>query len=205
MTGERRFVLVIPRPPGPVALDAGVDPEDSLPPRLEIENIRRIMESATPSLRAVQRRYKAYFDKRVRLLRRADACETVYVRREAEREEDQAGVKRRHKLKSKSIGPYKVIEASSNTVVIVRDGLYEPVSRDRIALAPSPRGADEPLRPESELAESANDAYTLETVEERVPPTVGEEGEANSAGVAVERLSSAPQDMENSVEGDIST
>ncbi len=64
--------------------------------------------------------------------------------REAKLEEDQVGVKRRRKLQSKLFGPYKVAESRSDTVVIDRDGLYETVSRDRIARAPSSAGENEP-------------------------------------------------------------
>ncbi len=88
-----------------------------------MENIRRLMESATPRLRAAQRRYKADFDKRVRPLQRPDVGYMVYSRREAVKREIQTGLKSRHKLQSKLIGPYTVSESRCSTVVIDRDGL----------------------------------------------------------------------------------
>ena len=43
-----------------------------------------------------------------------------------------------HKLKSKAIGPFEVVRASSHTVTIIRDNnTEEVVSRDRVVLAPA--------------------------------------------------------------------
>ncbi len=81
---------------------------DTRPPHLEkdrfLENIRRLMESATPKLKAAQARYKADFDKKVRPLKPPKVDDMVYVSRESGTAEEANGIKRRQNCSRKRTG-----------------------------------------------------------------------------------------------------
>ncbi len=82
-----------------------------------------------------QKRYKKYFDRRVRLPKRelSSGC-FVFVRREY------ANLKtaKKHKLSPIADGPYLVIGVQETTVGLEIDGQHERLSLDRVVQGPSP-------------------------------------------------------------------
>ncbi len=64
--------------------------------------------------------------------------------RESSTAAQDSGVRQRHKLHSKAYGPYKVLAKYEHIVKILRDGLVEVVSLDRVAVAPPGSQAEAP-------------------------------------------------------------
>ncbi len=81
-----------------------------------MENIRRLSESAAPKLEAAQARYKANFDKKVRLLKPPKVGDMVYVSRESGIAGEANGIKHRQKLQQKAYGPFEVISITPHTL-----------------------------------------------------------------------------------------
>lgn len=163
-TGQTPFDLVLTRAPKPLALaNAETIDHDALPPskvkeRLHLR-LRKLMQSADRRLSAAQHAYKANYDKRVRPHRQTlKVGDSVFVQRETATEQEDREKRNRsgavgdHKLRSKALGPFPVVKVASHTVTILRDGLADTVSKDRIEKAPSPRLTDPLLEapPEAE-------------------------------------------------------
>eukprot|EP00171_Calliarthron_tuberculosum_P021558 IDg21558t1 len=138
--GVAPFDLILSRPPGPVTLKKEASVTEALPPAQEkqrfLSQLRRMVPKVRDHLGRAQHRCKRNFDKRVAPIRTIHIGQSVYLERQGLQETDAPCVKRRHKLQARADGPYKVIKEGTNTVTILRDGLEEVVSRDRIAVAP---------------------------------------------------------------------
>ena len=153
-TGLTPLQLVLTRPPFPLSLENvgqidyyAVGPRqrrDKFPQRL-----RALMKTANPRLSAAQIRYKSDFDKRVRQGNHdLQPGELVFVRRETltalndrAQKRDEVPAKDNlsfQKLTSKAIGPFPILKVQSHTITIMRDGLSDTVSKDRVIRAPAP-------------------------------------------------------------------
>ncbi len=123
-----------------MALNTTYDPAEPVPSLLEkarfLARIRDLMASASDKLQASQARYKADFDWCVRPLRSPVEGHLVYLQREGMGEHVETGLRRRHNLQCKAIGPYRIAAEREHTVVIDRCRVRETVPRDRISLAP---------------------------------------------------------------------
>ena len=86
---------------------------------------QNIVADAGKTLRQSQVRYKTDFDRRINPLRPIVNGEHVFVERQEPDDGSTAGARRKHKLLSKSVGPYEVIGVDASTVTIDRDGLIE--------------------------------------------------------------------------------
>ena len=136
-TGCTPFELVLSRPPGPVALEnipaSGTMPETRDERMGLMDHLKRLMQGATETLKAAQARYKENYDKHVRTVAfPADVGDKVFIKREVPLRAETGGISR-NKLQPKADGPFEVIGATSHTVTIIRDGLTETVTRDRIS------------------------------------------------------------------------
>lgn len=101
-----------------------------------LSQMRRLVAESRTTLENAQARYKRDFDKRVRPLAAISDGYFVYLERQAPSSQDTPSERRRHKLSPKADGYYQVVGTTDNTVTILRDGMNEKVSRDRITKAP---------------------------------------------------------------------
>ena len=147
------FDLVLMRPPSGLALpgtvpqDAVYNTEDPGTPvqykRTTLRKLRDALERTRVKLPAAQRRYKADFDKKVRLRLVIEVGDLVYVDRpprpltttkRGEITSDEGGPS--VKLLPKTEGPFQVRSATEATVVFDQDGVSNCVSSDRITKMP---------------------------------------------------------------------
>ena len=142
--------LFLTRPPKPLNLE-NVEKinHEALGPRREktkfSQRLKLLMKTADARLEKSQARYKRDFDKRVRQFNtRLKPGDLVLVKRESATESVERSRAARgaaighHKLRSKATGPYQVVAVTTSTVTIMRDGLTDKVSRDRVVRAPHP-------------------------------------------------------------------
>ncbi len=80
---------------------------------------------------------------RVHALKAVQEGDSGYIRRKTAQDDDGTGVRNRHKLQAKVYGPYPIIAAFTYTILIMRNGLIEEVSRDSESLAPPPNDSTE--------------------------------------------------------------
>ena len=142
--GVTPFQLVLSRPPGSAIIRQEPAYRDERKPKTYVEQFRQAIKElaagASPRLRAAQNQCKRNFDKRVRPLHHADAGDWVYITREQPGRVDEDGLRGRHKLQTKAIGPFEVLTSNEHTVTTLRsDGLIEVITRDRTAVAPNSR------------------------------------------------------------------
>ena len=153
--------------------------------------LRKMLERADKNLRKAQERYKRNFDARVSpdphtmllapsvFLRTAPSLQVQRPADNSAHENERGGTS--HKLKSKAIGPFEVVRASSHTVTIIRDNnTEEVVSRDRVVLAPASmtnrtsatpwRSAPEPAR-QQEMPTTERDFPELPVPPDAAGPT----------------------------------
>ena len=140
-TGCKPFELVLPRVPEPLAMELTLSEEGVSTPRQERtrfrDHLRNLMSTATERLRQSQERYKRNFDSRVRRTRQGlEVGHYVFLQRETHNQTDSEGQRMRRKLLPVADGPFKVVKLDENTVTILRDGLLDRVSKDRISRAP---------------------------------------------------------------------
>ena len=141
-TGLPPFNLVLTKPPKPMIIRRETTHEIPCEPReararFKAQIARMVQETKSNSER-IQRRMKQNFDNRVKPTRLIRKNDFVYLENVSTEYSKDTGVRNRHKLSRKATGPYMVIDESSHTVTIDRDGLNETVSRDRVTLAPRP-------------------------------------------------------------------
>ena len=140
--GVTPFQLVLSRPPGSVVLRQEPNYEDGENrPRLFLKRftaaVKELAAGATEKLTKAQERYKRDFDKRVRPLTHAKTGDMVYVSREQPTRASPGDNPRKHKLSSKAIGPFEVLDSDQHTVTVLReDGFIERVTRNRTSRAP---------------------------------------------------------------------
>ena len=110
------------------------------------ERLKKLMATASTQLRSAQLRYKRDFDKHVRTFNTdLKVGELVFVRRETAREKEEMGrqlrgdVTEHHKLRSKALGPYPVVAVAATHITILRNGLSDTISKDRVIRAPVPQ------------------------------------------------------------------
>ena len=122
---------------------------EALGPRQEktkfSQRLKLLMKKADARLDKSQARYKRDFDPRVRQFNtRLKPGDLVFVKRETATESEERNRAARgaaiglHKLRSKGTGTYKVVAVTTSTVTIMRDGLADKVSKDRVVRAPYP-------------------------------------------------------------------
>ena len=106
------------------------------------------MQTAEERRCASQSRNKSDFEKKVKVQNQdIQVGDRVFVRRETPKEVKGRGKTGRsflsghHKLRSKALGPYEVLDKSSHTVTILRDGLADKISKDRVVRRPIPVGS----------------------------------------------------------------
>ena len=120
---------------------------EALGPRQEktkfSQRLKLLMKTADARLEKSQARYKRDFDKRVRQFNtRLKYGDLVFVKRETATEYEERNRAARgaaighHKFRSKATGPYQVFAVTTSTVTIMRDGLADKVSKDRMVRAP---------------------------------------------------------------------
>ena len=163
---------MLSRPPPPLAL--ATQPRIS---RHQLESrdkwkawLTKTLKEAKDKLNKAQERYKRNYDKRLRKQREEVKKDNhVYLRVER-RDETQT----RHKLAAVAEGPFTVISAKGNTVLIERnDKTVERVSRDRVTLAPPKRTAEEiqeVVRPLTDLELEPDEYPVSEQVNNRDKP-----------------------------------
>lgn len=147
-TGIAPFDLELSRSPPSVAIQA----EKSLSETFSLGQARlhflsqmhMFVAQSRTTLAKAQARYKKYFDKRVRPRARISTGDRVYLERQTTSNQETESERRRQKLSPKADGPYLVVAASDHTVTIMKDGLNEKVSRDRVAKAPPSQAVSEP-------------------------------------------------------------
>ena len=107
--------------------------------------MKLLMKTADARLEKSHARYERDFDKRVRQFNtRLKPGDLVFVKRETATESEERNRVARgaaighHKLRSKETGPYQVVAVTTSTVTIMRDGLIDKVSKDRVVRAPHP-------------------------------------------------------------------
>ena len=136
------FELVLSRPPPPLALKN--EPRSYKHPqeaRIKWKEwLEKALSGAKNRLMKAQQRYKRNYDARLRKQNETiKKNDHVYLRVERRDENEH-----RHKLAAVAEGPFKVMETHDKTVVIERnDKTIERVSRDRVALAPTPKTLEE--------------------------------------------------------------
>ena len=175
-TGCTPFELVLSRPPTSLTLEnvptAESHPDTRQEKSLFLERIRHLTGKASAALQRRQARYKRDYDKRIRPLpRNLEPGHFVFVERETPRREETEGRMHRNKLQPKADGPYRVEKVDSHTVTILKDGLIDKVSWDRIYRAP--------VRPAA-AAEQGEIEFNLTNGREQQPPT-NESGSGQSA------------------------
>ena len=140
------FELVLAKPPAHLSLAQA----DTIPhgtTRLEKdrfkERLKALMASATKQMSKAQNLYKKNFDKRVNpLVDEIKVGDLVFVKRETPSETEDKEKRTRsvaigeHKLRSKTVGPFPVTKVTSHTVRLLRDGLEQTVSKDRVIKCP---------------------------------------------------------------------
>ena len=148
-TGLAPLQLVLTRPPSHLNLEnvETINPEAYGPRQTEqrfSQRLRSLMQSAHKRLTARQARYKPDFDKRVRNFNTSiTPGELVFVQRETATESEERHKTSRgkaigyHKLRPKAFGPFPVVSVTTNTVTIMRDGIADRISKDRVIRAPS--------------------------------------------------------------------
>lgn len=151
-TGVAPFDLVLSRPPGSVTIKPEKDMHDAPPPSHAkaqfVAHMRRLVQQSRGVLAKAQGRYKRDYDKRVRPQAPITAGDRVYLERQGPGPTAEPGERSRHKLSPKADGPYPVVASTEHTVTILRDGLNEKVSRDRVSKAPTtPEQSAEVLPP----------------------------------------------------------
>ena len=138
---------MLSRPPPPLAIKAQPKLKKSSPDEARDKwrhRLSRTLREARDKLDRIQARYKRNYDNRLRKQREhINDDDQVYLRKERRDEREH-----RHKFAAVADGPFKVIKATRQTVVIERtDKSVERVSRDRdlsrVVLAPDPRSLDE--------------------------------------------------------------
>ena len=81
-------------------------------------------------------RYKADFDRSVKTPEVIKPGNLIYVSRATTKEDlstdEEIGA---HKLRSRAVGPLDVVDVDDNTVQIVRDGLLDRITKDRVRKA----------------------------------------------------------------------
>ena len=109
------------------------------------QRLKLLRKTADSRLEKSQARYKRDFDKRVSQFNTGlKPGDLVFVKREtaSESEEKNRAARgaaiRHHKLRSKATGPYQVVAVATSTVTVMRDGLADKISRDRVVRAPYP-------------------------------------------------------------------
>ena len=178
-TGTSPFNLVLTRHPPGIAVttpSTGMDGVDASEPspaqfkKLTLKRIARLLEKAKTSLSRAQARYKADFDKRVRVTPHFTPRDEVFLdrppRRAANPEANLENAISR-KLLPATMGPYPVIDANEDVVTIRVDGLPMTVSIDRCTRAPPPPGET--------AATSAEHRQNHETEPADMPPELLEE------------------------------
>ena len=149
-TGLTPLDPILTRPPKPLNLENvdTINPE-ALGPRQEktkfSQRLELLMETADTRLKTYRARYKRDSDKRVRQfntgLKQGDL---VFVKRETANESEERNRAARgaaighQKLRSKATGPYQVVSVPTSTVTIMRGGLADKVSKDRVVRASYP-------------------------------------------------------------------
>lgn len=111
--------------------------------RTMADRARGRIEDARRNLHRAQERYKEHADRRVRFTVNVRKGDYVFLNRPPSSALSAADVladKPRSKLRPKTTGePYRVIEATPNTVTIEVDGIPDTVSIDRVTVCPAPR------------------------------------------------------------------
>ena len=93
-------------------------------------------------MRKAQERYKENFDRRIRFAVSVRKGDEVFINRPPSHmgtPAEQLADLPRTKLRTKAVGPYKVLDSTPNTVVVEIEGVPETVSVDRVTVAPLPR------------------------------------------------------------------
>ena len=149
-TGLTPLDLVLTRPPKPLNLEnVETINHEAIGPRQEktkfSQRLQILMKTSDAILEKSQARYKRDFNKRVRQFNtRLMPGDLVFFKRETATEYEERNRAARgaaighHKLRSKATGPYQVVAVTTSTVTIMRDGLADKVSKDRVVRAPYP-------------------------------------------------------------------
>ena len=132
------FELVLSRPPPALSIEARPTigaTEDTRSFRSRWINwLSSLVSTAKGELAKTQARYKRNFDARLRLpVQEIRKGLFVFVRRD-----HTPRTESRHKLAPVADGPFEVLEANSDTVVVKTGDDVERISRDRVELAPTP-------------------------------------------------------------------
>ena len=195
-TGFSPFELVLSRAPASLVIgnSATVPLEEETVKSVKnlfAVRLRKMLERADKNLRKAQERYKRNFDARVSpdphtlvagdqvFLRSAPSLQVQRPADNSAHENERGGIS--HNLKSKAIGPFEVVRASSHTVTIIQDNnTEEVVSRDRVVLAPASlknrtsaiawKSAPEPAR-QQEMPTTERDFPELPVPPEAAGPT----------------------------------
>ena len=144
-TGTTPFDLVLSHPPPPFTIHQDIgNPKYKADSRKSREDLVRRMEQAILSarrrLRKTQLKYKADFDKRIRVANRhIEAGQYVYL-------DPRDGEKVHGKLGPIAEGPYRVLLNDRRTFVIQRGHVVERVNSDRITYAPPPNDSPPMMR-----------------------------------------------------------
>lgn len=148
-TGIAPFELVIPRripnlsvrnlPPGTSVKHGGLKDGSALSRKREfMAHLRKRIPDVVEALRKTQQRYKRNFDAGVSprnaRLRVGDYVYTTQHTRE-------------HKLQSKAVGPFVILDGDDSTYVIDVDGEEVRVNSDHVTPAPRPTDADNTPHP----------------------------------------------------------
>ena len=137
------FEPVIRRPPPPLAIQAqpAIDPlaTNAHTHTKWREWLSKLIGTALAERAKGQMRYKSDFDKKIRMpIPNIQPGSYVFIRKEYFNPKKDG----KHKLAAIATGPYEVIEVNQDAVVIKdKDRQHERISRDRVVMAPPPRGA----------------------------------------------------------------
>ena len=137
------FEPVLSRPPPPLAIQAqpAIDPlaTNAHTHTKWRECLGKLIGTARAEMAKGQLRYKSDFHKKIRIpMPNNPPGSYVFIRKEYFNPKKD----KKHKLATIATGPYEVIEVNQDTVVIKDDDLqHERISRDRVVMAPPPRGA----------------------------------------------------------------
>ena len=165
-TGLTPFSLVLTRPPPSHVLPddyevPGTEPISPEDQKLRVlERTKALVQQATDRMDQQQERYKRYHDKRVRSQPLLVVGDEVFIDKPpsygqtpAERLADDHSAK----LQDKALEGYTVKEVRDRTVRVVKDGIEDTVSIDRVTKAPKPLDP-RTLRPKDDSTERVADS-----------------------------------------------
>ena len=168
--GVAPFELVLSRAPEAISIEVQptLDTETATTTRLRWKaRLAKLISTAKDELFKAQERYRRNFDARLRrsneTIRRGDK---VFVKRD-----HTPRTQTRHKLAPVADGPFRVLDANEDTVVVDIDGEVERISRDRVALAPASQEVIDPIAGETneEVDSDNEDSPIEEQTQEDIP------------------------------------